>query len=332
MHHLLAPYSRGTGVIFTLHHVRPPGYRDPFSPNRILEVTPEFLDTAIRTVLDEGYEIVTLDEVSRRLEERDFKSRFAAFTLDDGYIDNYENALPIFSKYDAPFTVYVTTGLPDGTAVLWWLILESIVRDQDEIEFSIEDRSSKFQTDTTRRKYSAFNSIYWHLRDLPHLEQRQAISDLAEHYDFDVVNLCRSLALSWNDIKTLNNEDLVTIGSHTVNHFALSKLTPEEVCVEAMTGRDIITRNIGNTPVHFSYPYGDTSSAGPREFEILNDLGFRTSTTTRKGVLFREHSEHLQALPRVSLNGDYQHRRYVSLFLSGAPFALFRQFRRLDVR
>jgi hypothetical protein len=28
------------------------------------------------------------------------------------------------------------------------------------------------------------------------------------------------------------------------------------------------------------------------------------------------------ALPRVSLNGDYQHPRYIKVFLSGAPFAL----------
>ena len=46
-HRLLAPYTQGVGVIFTLHHVRPEPHRpNGFAPNRILEVTPDFLDAS----------------------------------------------------------------------------------------------------------------------------------------------------------------------------------------------------------------------------------------------------------------------------------------------
>jgi len=64
---------------------------------------------------------------------------------------------------------------------------------------------------------------------------------------------------------------------------------------------------------------------------MAKELGFLTAVTTRKGVVFPEHAEHLTALPRVSLNGDYQQARNVKLFLSGLPFALFNNFRKLDV-
>ena len=44
-HRLLAPYTQGSGVIFTLHHVRPaPDRPSDFAPNSFLEVTPDFLD------------------------------------------------------------------------------------------------------------------------------------------------------------------------------------------------------------------------------------------------------------------------------------------------
>ena len=66
-------------------------------------------------------------------------------------------------------------------------------------------------------------------------------------------------------------------------------------------------------------------------YALLKEHGFDTASTTRKGVLFPEHADHLHALPRVSLHGDYQLERYVTLFMSGAPFALQRGFRRLDV-
>ena len=50
--------------------------------------------------------------------------------------------------------------------------------------------------------------------------------------------------------------------------------------------------------------------------------GVATAVTTRKGLVHPEHAGQLTGLPRVSLNGDYQDRRYVKVFLSGAPFAI----------
>ena len=49
----------------------------------------------------------------------------------------------------------------------------------------------------------------------------------------------------------------------------------------------------------------------------------KTGVTTRKGLIHPEHAQELTALPRVSLNGDYQKSRYVKVLLSGAPFAFF---------
>ncbi|MBZ0215587.1 MAG: hypothetical protein K8F25_03455, partial [Fimbriimonadaceae bacterium] len=54
-HTLMGPYCRGLGAIFTLHHVRAPK-RDPFQPNKILEITPEFLTGAVKMVRSKGYD------------------------------------------------------------------------------------------------------------------------------------------------------------------------------------------------------------------------------------------------------------------------------------
>src|SRR5262245_15864323 len=82
-HRLLAPYTQGIGVIFTLHHVRPDEHK-AFAPNRFLEVSPEFLDSVLDQTQDSGFEVVSLDEAVARLKKGDDR-RFACFTFDDGY-------------------------------------------------------------------------------------------------------------------------------------------------------------------------------------------------------------------------------------------------------
>ena len=91
-----------------------------------------------------------------------------------------------------------------------------------------------------------------------------------------------------------------------------------------------IEKTLGARPAHFSYPVGDGSAAGPREFALARELGFKTAVTTRPGVLFPEHRDHLMALPRLSLNGEFQRLRYVKVLTSGAATALWNGFRRVD--
>ena len=59
--------------------------------------------------------------------------------------------------------------------------------------------------------------------------------------------------------------------------------------------------------------------------------GYETAVTTRPGLLFPEHADHLLALPRVSLNGLWQDLRYLDVLLSGAPFRLWNRGRRVNV-
>jgi hypothetical protein len=62
----LSPVARGAGVILMFHHVRPWTERE-FAPNRILEITPAFLDRTLTLLRAMNFDIVALDEVPERL-------------------------------------------------------------------------------------------------------------------------------------------------------------------------------------------------------------------------------------------------------------------------
>jgi peptidoglycan/xylan/chitin deacetylase (PgdA/CDA1 family) len=104
------------------------------------------------------------------------------------------------------------------------------------------------------------------------------------------------------------------------------------VRAELEGSRRAIETHLSVSPRHLAYPVGDQASAGPREFAIAAELGFKTAVTTRPGVVFRQHAAHLTALPRISLNGNFQAPRYAKVLMSGAATGLWNGFRPLNVR
>src|SRR5260370_15943329 len=329
-HLWLRQFVGGVGAILTLHHVRP-RRRDGFQPNRLLEVTPQFLEAAIKTIRRSGIELVSLDEMHRRLKTGDFARRFACLTFDDGYRDTLRLAYPILRKHGVPFAVYIPTSFPDRLGELWWLALEAVIAGKERIGLVIDDEERRFGGAGVEEKQDLFEGLYWWLSDRKTEEElRHVIRDLAARYGVELRAFCDELCMSWAEIAELAVDPLVTIGAHTVNHCMLKKLGDEAVRSEMHESAAVLEAALGMRSQHFSYPLRDPTSAGPREFAIAGDLGFKTAVTTRPGVLFAEHREHLMALPRISLNGEYQQRRFGRALLSGAGTAVWNAFRRLD--
>ncbi len=321
----------GMGVVFMLHHIRAQNEPFPgFHPNSCLETTPDFLDAVLSRLRAQGVEFVSMRDAVQRIRAGDTSSRFAAFTIDDGYRDNLEQALPIFRKFDCPFTVFIATKIVDGTAALWWLALEKIVAENTQVCMRIAGTDRSFAANTTAEKLAAYEEIYWYMREIGEDKQRRKILNLCSRYGVNLEQLCRAEAMNWSQLKTLASDPLVTIGAHTMNHAALAKL-PEDVAEREITqSKHRLETELDRQIDYFCYPYGDPASAGPREFEMVRNLGMEAAVTTRKGLIYPEHAEHLLALPRVSLNGDYQSLHYIDLYLSGAPFALLNKFQRVD--
>jgi peptidoglycan/xylan/chitin deacetylase (PgdA/CDA1 family) len=195
----------------------------------------------------------------------------------------------------------------------------------------IDDEDRHFDCRTTREKYEVHAALYWWLRSLDsEAALRRAVHDLCRRYHVDMTSFCADLCMTWDEVAALARDPLVTIGAHTVNHVMLRKVPDEEARSEMRMSTAVIEAALGKRPRHFAYPVGDATSAGPREFRLAAEAGFDTAVTTRPGVLFPEHRDHLMALPRISLNGEFQRLRYVRVLLSGAGTALHNRFRRVN--
>lgn len=323
---LLAPVTRGRGVIFMLHQVSPEPVR-AFEPNRILRVTPDFLEAVIGATEEAGFDVIALDQVRERLNDNHARP-FACFTLDDGYRDNRDHAYPVFKRHNVPFTIYVPSDFADGRGDLWWLTLETVVREASHITLAMDGEGRHFSLQTIAQKELAYHEIYWWLRSIPEDLARAAVRELAAAHDIDASEHA-NLAMSWDELRALAKDPLVTIGAHTTSHRALAKLSEDEARSEMAESIGRIETELGCACRHFSYPYGCAGSAGEREFRIAQELGMDTAVTTQKGLLHPGHALTPTGLPRLSLNGDFQDVRYVRALLSGVPFAVLNGLKRI---
>ncbi len=321
------------GAIFMLHHVRPTGIaQHGFAPNSGLEITPNFLDAVIAHVVKEGYELVSLTEAAARLNGEAPAGRpFVVFTLDDGYEDNFVHAWPVFRRHGCPFTIFVAPKIIDGTCELWWRGLEAVIAGAHQVSGVLEGSGFELDTRSDASKQAAFKRLYWPVRNMEEHRQRDWIRQFCVHHGVDLDAQCRSEAMTWDDVRKIAADPLCTIGAHTINHFAVARLPADEALAEATLSRSRIAEEIGQVPEVFAYPYGDPGSAGPRDFDLIREAGFAAAVTTRKGLIFPAHKDHLTALPRLSLNGGYQKLRYVDVLLSGSAFALWNGFKRVAV-
>ncbi|WP_136660447.1 polysaccharide deacetylase family protein [Nitratireductor sp. XY-223] len=316
---ILRPLLGGEGAILMAHRVTAaPGTKYGFNGNLI--VHPEFLDELIAEMKARGFDFVSLDEAVDRIGNGAKGRRFAAITLDDGFRDNLTEALPVFEKHGAPFSVYIAPGLTDGQVEPWWEIVEAAVErcDGDALEMDTPDGVLKFDCATDEASADTFEEICRVLsEELDEEDQVAAVRSLADNAGVSCAQFRETYLMNWDEIARIAAHPLCTIGAHTVNHYNLKRLPKEQALWEMSDSAAMLEERLGERPRHFAYPYGFEKAVGEREARLAKLAGFKSALTTRHGVIQKEHAGHLHTLPRISVNGRYQNIDYLNAMLSG---------------
>jgi len=314
----------GRGAILMLHHVRP-AVEKLFAPNAHLEVTPCFLNALLSDLKRDGYDFIAMDEVADRLESPGERP-FLAVTLDDGYRDNLEHAAPIFRRLNIPYCIYIAPGMVDGETALWWEDLERVIAAQSSVKWLGKD----YPTANLYEKLSAYEQISDQISNvLSEPQARAALATLCRFHGEDWKKRVKEELLSWRELEQLKEDQLCTLGAHSMEHFMLAKLSEKDAKQDLEVSRASIVQKLGIPVKHLAYPYGFESACGAREYAMAMDVGFTTAVTTRHGVLNKNHIAHLHGLPRISVNGRFQKERLVKGLLSGIPALMINKGRPL---
>lgn len=317
----LARGLRGRGVIFTLHHVRPKE-TEGFQPNRHLAITPEFLDAAIRCLSACGYRFLRLQDVPAALAEPEAAPPFAVFTLDDGFRDNRDHALPVFERHGVPFTIFVCKGLSERSHSMWWETAAALIRKRDRLTLCLPAGRIDIDCSTLGAKEHAFETAARHLMAGDEAKGVAQLDAAANAAGISPLALVSETVMDRDELTQLARHPLVSYGAHTVSHRGLAELNNDELLAEYNESADYVAAITGARPTTFAYPYGDARSATVRTAGYADWAGFKVSVTTRAGTLTPASLDNPQLLPRISLNGLYQKARYVEALASGLPSRL----------
>jgi peptidoglycan/xylan/chitin deacetylase (PgdA/CDA1 family) len=322
---LISRRYSGVGTIFCLHKVV---CEKTDALATWLTITANFLDLVLAHFRPKA-DFVTLDEVRERL-ARDKPTRvkrpFIALTFDDGFRDNLTLALPILRRHGVPATVYVPSGAPDRSLDPWPWRLDRALRELSELSLELPGLSSRRSIRTFAEKQAAFTVLTRYVhgnipanRHLPEMLLPKArVSDEA---------LISEQFVSWDELRKLAADPLITIGGHTVTHASLSELDDGRAMAEIDDARQRLATQLDVAVCHFAYPYGESSNCGPREFALVARAGFVTGVTLRIGNIFPQHRDHLMCLPRRSLCRSEEEISWPVLDISGAPTALGSRWR-----
>jgi peptidoglycan/xylan/chitin deacetylase (PgdA/CDA1 family) len=103
--------------------------------------------------------------------------------------------------------------------------------------------------------------------------------------------------LDWEQIRQLHSEG-VEFGSHTVNHYPLTSLSPAEVIHEGTQSRTIMERELGIPITTFAYPYGDLD---PLVQRLIGTCGYDVAVSCRPG--YSNFQDPLLQLARIEISG-----------------------------
>ncbi|MBD2362795.1 polysaccharide deacetylase family protein [Anabaena minutissima FACHB-250] len=305
------------GALILMYHRVAEVNSDPWS----LCVTPKHFTEHLEILREYGYPL-HLQQLTKRLGDRQYINRSIVVTFDDGYVDNFYHAKPLLEKYDIPATVFVTTGGVDQKREFWWdeldrLLLQPVTL-PDLLQLDINGRSHQWKlgeathyseadrqrdrhwrmgrkfTKCPTLRHTLYRSLYQLLQFLSVNERSKLLDELAIWANAEPVGRSTHRSLSNEEILALESGGLIEIGGHTITHPFLSKLPIVSQRDEIQQSKNHLEEILGHLITSFSYPNGSYTT---ETTTIVKEAGFTCACSSIVGKV-QPHSNFL-LLPRV---------------------------------
>lgn len=225
------------------------------------------------------FNVLPLSEALERMQNDTLPPRAVCITFDDGYADNYTNALPILQLFNLKATFFIASGFLDGGRMWNDSVIEA-VRNLDTPILDLREQGlGEFEIVSESQKCQAAQQI---IQKIKHLE----FTERARHADAIAAksrDLPTNLMMSSAQLKKLHHSGM-EIGGHTVNHPILAKLSDLAVERELKENKLYLESFLNTQLRHFAYPNGKSEiDYSSQQIELVKKIGYEAALSTDWG-------------------------------------------------
>ncbi|MEM7278315.1 MAG: polysaccharide deacetylase family protein [Pseudomonadota bacterium] len=235
-------FRRHELTILAIHGVMDEGVETRWTPLR-KQLPRKQLDRVLG-VLSKHYNLISVDTAIQHLNGDIAPLKHPlVLTFDDGYANNFRHALPILKRHQAPAVFYVVTNQIESQQPFWFDRLDYALQKAAFKKKTVHIRDQAIEIDNSsrgalKRSYATLRKAAKLLDD--DLEMRDTLNAIAASIETDDESRLSSFCADddwtaiadWETLKEANADELVTIGSHTVDHIRIGNRRPIVVCTK----------------------------------------------------------------------------------------------------
>jgi peptidoglycan/xylan/chitin deacetylase (PgdA/CDA1 family) len=323
--------------VFTLH-----GIADYSAPSQWQPLRRQMDKADLREVLSalkRKFTIVTMDEVGKILTgSMPAPDCAVALTFDDGYRNNFTQALPVLEELEIPATFYVATGFVESRGTFWFDRLDYALQSVSgpALKYQVSDKEFIFASGSRAEIQKEYEKFRQYCKEnLADEEEflavlRELIDRLERHSGQSLESIVESdpwaAIVTKQELREYSGHPLVTIGSHTVNHIRLGCASDDVVARELADSKAQLEDWTGRRVDHFAFPNGEYDD---RTRRAVRDAGYLTAATSDPGMNAAGHDS--TRISRLSIPVDASPAEILAR-ASGLEMALSAVVRRLTFR
>jgi peptidoglycan/xylan/chitin deacetylase (PgdA/CDA1 family) len=253
--------------------------------------------------LAERFTPVTIEEVVQFAQAgRLLPPRAVAVSFDDGFADNYEEALPVLARYGIPAAFYILVNAVETGSLPWYCRLNFAFNSTRRTEWVNPEQNHVCSIQTARERKAAL-SLAWDAGASKTGEAQQAFVRQIER-SLDVEPPGPGLMLTRDQVRALRKAGHI-VGAHTLSHPNLAHVSEAEARSEICGSKRRLEEILGEPVHHFSYPHPALDPCWTAQtVQMTREAGFRSAVLTDCGSV-RRWDEPL-TLKRLHTAGDLQ--------------------------
>ncbi|MGE0405060.1 MAG: polysaccharide deacetylase family protein [Candidatus Korobacteraceae bacterium] len=240
--------------------------------------------------LQRHFEVVTLASVLAGDATISKSKPRCVLTFDDGWRDNYSNALPVLREFGFVATIFLATAMMDSESTFWVERVRSCA--SDEARWRRLREHVAMQTGKPAEQLAP-RDVTEHLKRMSTRQREQIIIEtigtLPPPSSSDHM-------LKWEQVMAMSRDGM-DFGSHTDTHPLLPYETPQSVDEELRVSRQKLEARLISGSGGFAYPNGSWNDKNRHQ---VRDAGYTCAVTTQAGW-FRPGDDAF-CMPRILLH------------------------------